>query len=166
MKINPSFSSFNISSKGMSIQKKQMDVITENIANTSTTRTEDGTPYKRKYISVEYEKDSFPLNSQNHLQVGFRITNPNHLRPISNNFTTSGDSNEANLITRENADNSEGELVYMPDHPDADEDGYVQMPNVNIITEMVNMISASRNFEANLTAFNSAKKIAKDSLEI
>jgi len=166
MKINPNFSSFNISSKGMSIQKKQMDVITENIANTSTTRTEDGTPYKRKYISVEFEKDNFPLNSFKNFQSGFRTTNPNHLKPQSYYENSVNDLGESKFKTKENTDNSEGELVYIPDHPDADEDGYVQMPNVNIVTEMVNMISASRNFEANLTAFNSAKQIAKDSLEI
>ena len=71
-----------------------------------------------------------------------------------------------NFKAIENVDNSEGELVYMPDHPDANEEGYVNMPNVNVITEMVDMISASRSFEANLTAFNAAKQIAKDSLEI
>ena len=166
MKINPNFSSFNISSKGMSIQKKQMDVITENIANTSTTRTEDGTPYKRKYISVEFEKDNFPLNPFKNLQSGFRTTNSKHLMPVSYYDQMDNTIDDSNFITKENSDNSEGELVYMPDHPDSDQDGYVHMPNVNIVTEMVNMISASRNFEANLTAFNSAKQIAKDSLEI
>lgn len=166
MKINPSFSSFNVSSKGMSIQKKQMDIISENIANTSTTRTENGTPYKRKYISVEFEKNNFPLNSLTSLQSGFRTTNPDHLRPINHDNLFNNNLDEYNIVTKENTDNTEGDLVYMPDHPDSDEDGYVQMPNVNIVTEMVNMISASRNFEANLTAFNSAKQIAKDSLEI
>ena len=163
MKINPSFSSFNISSKGMSIQKKQMDVITENIANTSTTRTEDGSPYKRKYISVEFEKNNFQNNVNKFYGSGFRGANTNNLGHT--NLDPSIASNN-NFNVTEETDNTEGELVYMPDHPDADEDGYVQMPNVNIITEMVNMISASRNFEANLTAFNAAKQIAKDSLEI
>ena len=63
-------------------------------------------------------------------------------------------------------DKAHGELVYMPDHPDANAEGYVELPNVNVINEMVDMIAASRSFEANLTAFNSAKQIAKDSLEI
>ena len=78
----------------------------------------------------------------------------------------SSEPDNINFNAMENVDNSEGELVYMPDHPDANEDGYVHMPNVNVITEMVDMISASRSFEANLTAFNAAKQIAKDSLEI
>ncbi len=73
MTIKPNFSSFRISSKGMSIQKQQMNVITENIANTSTTRTEDGTPYKRKYISVEFEKNNFKSAGQfDNLKAGFK----------------------------------------------------------------------------------------------
>jgi flagellar basal-body rod protein FlgC len=165
MKINPNFSAFKISSKGMSIQKKQMDLITENIANTSTTKSEDGNPYKRKYISVEFEKDSF--NKNNHLgnlNIGFKAHRSNHISPIQ--ISNNNESEQVNFKVNEEVDSSEGELVYMPDHPDADEGGYVQMPNVNIVTEMVDMISASRSFEANLTAFNAAKQMAKDSLEI
>jgi flagellar basal-body rod protein FlgC len=165
MKINPNFSAFHISSKGMSIQKQKMDLITENIANTSTTRTEDGTPYKRKYISVEFEKNSFQNNNFfKQPEIGFKAGNKNHMAGLSQNASSEPDN--INFNSMENVDNSEGELVYMPDHPDANEDGYVHMPNVNVITEMVDMISASRSFEANLTAFNAAKQIAKDSLEI
>jgi len=165
MKINPNFSAFSISSKGMSIQKKQMDLITENIANTSTTRSEDGTAYKRKYISVEFEKDNFQANnSQNQMKVGFKTSRPNHISQPQ--FNNRSDAGKINFNAKENVDNSEGELVYMPDHQDANEDGYVQMPNVNVVTEMVDMISASRSFEANLTSFNAAKQIAKDSLGI
>jgi flagellar basal-body rod protein FlgC len=143
-----------------------MDVITENIANKSTTRTEDGGPYKRKYISVEFERDNFQTNYSGALNSGFKMSSQNHLQPLNifNNYDE--DKDIANFTVKENTDNSEGELVYMPEHPDANGDGYVTMPNVNIITEMVNMISASRSFEANLTAFNAAKQIAKDSLEI
>lgn len=164
MKINPNFSAFHISSKGMKVQKRRMDVITENIANTSTTKTEDGTPYKRKYISVEFEKNNFSNNSNNNLNIGFKSNRSNHLTPV--NMKAEDDYTNMDLKMDEKSDNSKGELVYMPDHPDANEDGYVEMPNVNIVTEMVDMISASRSFEANLTAFNSAKQIAKDSLGI
>lgn len=165
MKISPNFSAFKISSKGMSIQKKQMDLITENIANSSTTKTEDGTPYKRKYISVEFEKDNFRGNNAfKDFRSGFSTNPSNHFSlNEANNFT---ELNNLNFDAKENTDNSDGELVYMPDHPDANEDGYVQMPNVNVVTEMVDMISASRSFEANVTAFNAAKQMAKDSLGI
>ena len=164
MKINPNFSAFKISSKGMSIQKKQMDLITENIANTSTTRSEDGTAYKRKYISVEFEKDNFQANGSNQMSVGFKSSRSNHIKQPQ--FSISQEKENINFNAKENIDNTQGELVFMPDHPDANEDGYVQMPNVNVVTEMVDMISASRSFEANLTAFNAAKQIAKDSLGI
>jgi flagellar basal-body rod protein FlgC len=148
----------------MSIQKQQMNVITENIANTSTTRTEDGSPYKRKYISVEFEKNNFKSAGQfDNLKLGFKSNHANHITP--NKYSTNS-VDDINFTAKEQTDNSEGELVYMPDHPDANDDGYVSMPNVNIVTEMVDMITASRSFEANLTAFNAAKQIAKDSLEI
>ncbi|MCB0730131.1 MAG: flagellar basal body rod protein FlgC [Ignavibacteriae bacterium] len=166
MKINPNFSSFKISGKGMSIQKQRMDVITENIANTSTTKTEDGSPYKRKFISVEFEKDNFQTkNMFNFMNVGFKASKTNHMLPPSLN-SKYPEEEKINFEATEYTDNEKGELVYMPDHPDANKDGYVEMPNVNVVTEMVDMISASRSFEANLTAFNAAKQIAKDSLEI
>jgi len=160
MKISPNFSAFKISSKGMSIQKKKMELITENIANTSTTKTADGSPYKRKYISVIQEKEAFNnRNSLPAIKSGFAL----------NSLKSNGIENfdpELNVRVNEHSDNTEGDLIYMPDHPDSNEEGYVQMPNVNVVTEMVNMISASRSFEANVTAFNAAKQMAKDSLEI
>lgn len=166
MVIKPNFSSFRISGQGMSIQKRKMDVVSENIANTSTTRTEDGTPYKRKFISVELEHDKLlSEGNSNKLSAGYlRSTDKRHF--VINNSKKISEAEQENYKVKENFDNSEGELVYMPDHPDSDENGYVRMPNVNIVTEMVDMISASRSFEANLTAFKAAKQIAKESLEI
>ncbi len=163
MKINPNFSSFKISSQGMSIQKKRMELITENIANTSTTRTSNGGPYQRKYLSVVQENDKFnnSSNMQN-INAGLKIDNPNHLLPVQ----PGAKGFDTGLRVSEQVDKTDGELVYMPDHPDANEDGYVLMPNVSVVTEMVEMISASRSYEANVTAFNSAKEIAKMSLDI
>ncbi len=163
MKIHPNFSAFKISSKGMSIQKKRMELITENIANINTTRTENGGPYQRKFLSVVQEKNNF-FNRNNfpEINAGLRIDNVNHQlpsEPNSKNFDTG-------IKVTEKVDKSLGELVYMPDHPDANKDGYVLMPNVNVVTEMVEMISATRSYEANVTAFNSAKEIAKMSLGI
>lgn len=164
MKINPNFSSFNISSRGMSIQKKRMELITENIANTSTTKTENGKPYQRKYISVMQEKDNFQNGNANlNIGAGLRFGRGNHQLP---GVQKPDDTNKDGIKITEETDKSEGDLVFMPDHPDANEEGYVQMPNVSVVTEMVEMISASRSFEANLTAFNAAKEMAKNSLEI
>ena len=163
MKINPNFSSFRISSQGMSIQKKRMELITENIANTSTTRTSNGGPYQRKYLSVVQEQDKL-RNQNNYLDINNEliIDNPNHLLP----WQPDAKGFDTGLRVSEQVDKTDGELVYMPDHPDANEDGYVLMPNVSVVTEMVEMISASRSYEANVTAFNSAKEIAKMSLDI
>lgn len=165
MEIRPNFSSFKISSKGMNIQKQRMELITENIANTSTTKTEKGSPYQRKFIRVQQDKENLTLKNSLPLKnSGFSLESMH-----KNNLQAKGVESfepELNLKINVETDNSEGELVYMPDHPDANEEGYVNMPNVSVVTEMVDMISASRSFEANLTAFNSAKQIAKDSLEI
>jgi len=163
MKINPNFNAFNISAQGMGAQKRKMDLIAENIANVDTTKTKDGTPYKRKYLVVE-EKQSFGqkmVDAKNTLRLrttnGMQISSPAQLPKQ----TSSND-----LESQVKQDATAGEMLYMPDHPDANEDGYVRMPNVNVVTEMVDMIAATRSYEANLTAFNASKQIAKDSLEI
>ncbi len=166
MKIGGNFSGFDISAKGLSVQRKKMNLIAENIANADTTRTENGQPYQRKFITVEQEQNQF---NNNLLSAGRSIrlntTNNDHIsNPSSTPFQIS-DSPEG-MKFNEIQDMSVGDIVYMPDHPDADENGYVQMSNVNVITEMVDMIAASRSYEANLTALNSSKQIAKDSLEI
>ncbi|MCB0743911.1 MAG: flagellar basal body rod protein FlgC [Ignavibacteriales bacterium] len=168
MEIKPDFSSFKISAKGMGIQKQRMELITENIANTSTTKTEDGTPYQRKYISVKQENANF-ATSMNRNSLALKNSGLSVQNFTQNGQPKNGIENfdpELKLKISEETDKSEGEMVYMPDHPDANEDGYLMMPNVSVVTEMVDMISASRSFEANLTAFNAAKQIAKDSLDI
>ncbi len=160
MKITPNFLSFRISAKGMSIQKKKMELVTENIANMSTTKTGDGKPYKRKFLVVKQIEEN-----KNKLSLRKSLNGDafNALLPVNQNSLLDSDKN---IVTEVKEDNSEGELVYMPDHPDANEEGYVQMPNVNVVTEMVDMIAASRSFEANVAAFEASKQIAKNSLEI
>lgn len=163
MKINPNFRAFDISAKGMGLEKKKMDLIAENIANINTTKTEDGTAYKRKYIRIT-ENENFQQNlSTANSSIKLKVNVGDHIeRPDKLTFSNDSD----NLTSETMKDDSAGEKVFLPEHPDADADGYVQMPNINVVTEMVDMIAASRGYEANLTAFNSAKQIAKDSLEI
>jgi len=164
MKINPNFSAFNISAKGMGAQKRKMDIVAENIANIDTTRTKDGTPYKRKYLVVQQNK-SFENNLRLvNSKINLEATEPGHFT-TAKKLVNDGNTNDG-IKTEVVSDNTQGELVYMPDHPDANKDGYVRMPNVNVVTEMVDMIAATRSYEANLTAFNSSKQIAKDSLQI
>jgi flagellar basal-body rod protein FlgC len=164
MKIGGSISAFNISAKGLSVQRKKMNMISENLANANTIRSEDGGPYQRKVLNVVQKKPlQVPdINTSNIIKL--KGSNEDHfIQPLAvNQFS----EDETGLAFKQVTDKREGDIVYMPDHPDADEDGYVRMSNVNVITEMTDMIAATRTYEANLVAFNSSKQIAKDSLDI
>lgn len=158
---------FDISAKGMSIQRRKMNIIAENIANSETTRTENGEPYKKKFIEViQKESLNAPSLGIEGNTVRLNITNKDHIsNPQSVNMSGTSDQ-AANLGFNELVDKTPGELVYMPDHPNANEKGYVEMSNVNVVNEMVDMIAASRGYEANSTALGASKQIAKDSLDI
>ncbi len=138
-------SGMNISGSGLTAQRMRMDVISENIANIDTTRAADGRPYTRQEVVLQER-------------------NPNFSEVMKN---SSGNSAEGGVRVAEIAsDPTPYQLVYDPAHPDANPDGYVQMPNVDITQEMVDMISAYRSYEANVTAFNAYKDMAVKSLDI
>lgn len=166
MKIGGQYPGFNISAKGLSIQRKKMNLIAENIASADSVRTDNGLPYKRKTLQITQGKNNFPseLNANSNT-IRLKTSSEFHIN-TSGSAQNELTETKSKLNSSVTEDQSEGELVYMPDHPNADEKGYVQMSNVNIITEMVDMIAASRSYEANLTALNSSKQMAKDSLEI
>lgn len=166
MKIGGQYPGFNISAKGLSIQRKKMNLIAENIANADSVRTENGLPYQRKTLQITQGKNNFPTDftaSKNTIKL--KTSSEFHINTSASGQTEMQET-KSKLNSSVTEDKSEGDLVYMPDHPNADQKGYVQMSNVNIITEMVDMIAASRSYEANLTALNSSKQMAKDSLEI
>lgn len=167
MKIGGSLFGLNFSAKGMSIQRKKMDLISQNIANADSVRTENGEPYKRKFLKVEVEKNNFANNlSLETKTIRLNTTNPNHISNIQLPEELKIEADQGKAKLNEMVDDKPGDIVYMPEHPDADKDGYVEMSNVNVINEMVEMIAATRTYEANLQALNSAKQLAKDSLEI
>lgn len=164
MKIAPNFKAFNISAKGMGFEKKRMDLIAENIANLNTTKTENGSAYKRKFLQVT-NKDSFDNVLKNEkLALRLKTGSNSHISKMDEVDAAPG--KKGGLSQQVMEDKNVGETVYMPEHPDADADGYVEMPNVNVVNEMVDMIASTRSYEANLEAFNASKQIAKDSLEI
>jgi flagellar basal-body rod protein FlgC len=166
MKIGGKFSSFDISAMGLSVQRKRMNIIAENIANAETTKTEQNMPYKRQYYRITAKNPSFPEAMKTEgMKMKLNTTEAAHFGGI-NEVQVSQNKDESGLKYELEQDNNPGEKIFMPNHPDADEQGYVEMSNVNIITEMVDMISATRSYEANLTALNAAKQMAKDSLEI
>ena len=142
------FSAFDVTASGLTAQRLRMDVISENVANASTTRTEDGTPYRRKIVTFQ--------------QKGQQQTFSQVLHNVSSSYTGSGV--KVSQIFEDTT--TEMNMVYDPSHPDADEDGYVTYPNVNTVTEMTNMIDATRAFEANVTVMNSTKGMALKALDI
>jgi len=167
MKIGGSIFGLNFSARGMAIQRKKMDVIAQNIANSDNVRTENGDPYKRKTVKVEPERKNFA----NELEIegqNFKLnaSNPNHMFKLNMPQALSISASQGKVEMTEVIDNRQGDVVYMPEHPNADKDGYVEMSNVNVVNEMVDMIAATRSYEANLQALNSAKQMAKDSMEI
>lgn len=141
------FNSINISASGLTAERLRMDVISKNIANVNTTRTANGTPYRRQVVVFQEGEKQAPFSQ--------------YLNDASKQFMGSGV--KAVAIAE---DQTPFKMVYDPGHPDADEKGYVKMPNVDIMTEMVNMISSSRAYEANVTAINSTKSMAMKALEI
>ncbi|HCC07613.1 MAG TPA: flagellar basal body rod protein FlgC [Clostridiales bacterium] len=152
------FSSMDISSSGLTAQRLRMDIISQNIANADTTRTEEGTPYRRKAVLFEEKQKSFKdvLNNKMKSIIG-----------NSGDDNGTGDDIGAGVrVSKIVDDQSEFKKIYDPGNPDADAEGYVNMPNVNVIEEMVNMISASRTYEANVTAMNTSKSMALKALEI
>jgi len=138
------FQSLNISGSGLTAQRLRMDVISENIANKDTTRTENGEPYRRKMVV---------LSAVNNFQNMF-IENINEYE--------AGRVEVTEIIE----DQSEFKLVYNPEHPDADEVGYVRMPNVDSLKETVDIMEAYRAYQANITALNTMKQMAVKALEI
>lgn len=144
------FTAFNINASGMTAQRYRMDVISENVANANTTRTEDGTPYRRKVVTFA-EKGAGAGTSFS------SIFNERRSNYLGNGVKVA--SVQEDTVTEMN-------MVYDPSHPDADENGYVTYPNVNTVTEMTNLIDASRSYEANATAFSASKSMALKGLEL
>ena len=142
------FDAMDINATGLTAQRLRMDVISENIANVSTTRTAQGGPYKRKTVVFQEIKDGSP----------FAEVLKDSVRRVNQGYGV-----RVHQIVE---DEFPGPLQYDPSHPDADAEGYVRMPNINIVEEMVNMISASRSYEANVTAMNSTKAMINKTLEL
>ena len=140
------FSSMNVSSSALSAGRTRMNLISSNLANANATRTPEGGPYKRK-------------------DAVFAAT------PVENPFNRALDGATAKQVRKVEVseiveDQSPPRLQYDPSHPDANPQGYVAMPNVNVVEEMADMIGATRAYEANVTAVQAAKSMAMKTLEI
>ena len=142
------FSSLDIGASALTAQSLRIDTISQNIANANTTRSENGQPYRRKFVLFEERKGdgSFSSDVDSAMKIGL--------------------PGSGVRVTKIMEDKSPLKKVYDPGHPDADKEGYVSFPNVDTVTEMVNLISATRAYEASVTAMNSSKSIAIKALEI
>jgi len=138
--------SLKISSSGLSANRKRIETISSNIANAQTTRTAEGGPYRRKHavLGSEPARDSFSEILEGEIDAQAQTVH----------------------VTEVVHDNTPPVLKYDPTHPDANEEGYVAMPNVNVMKEMADMISAQRAYEANISALNTTKSMALKALEI
>jgi len=134
------FDTLAISASGLTAERLRMDTIASNVANANTTRTEEGGPYRRK-VAVFREK-------------------------LSSEIAKNGGGSAGVEAVGIEEDMSPFKKVYDPSHPDADQDGYVELPNVNLLNEMVDIIASTRAYEANVTVLNSSKGMYSKALEI
>jgi flagellar basal-body rod protein FlgC len=162
----PIFDSLEISGSGLSAQRRKLTAIASNLANVDTTRTDEGGPYRRRrVVMLEGPRTgkfaAFLGREQNRL----RSTRPEHL---SETWSRPAEiALGSGVMTQEvREEPTQPRLVYDPNHPDARADGMVLYPDINVITEMVDMIAASRAYEANVTAMGATKDMINKSLEI
>lgn len=144
------FQAINASASGMTAERLRMDVIADNLANASATRTEDGGPYMRKVVTMEPRSET---------RFGTLVS------MLSNRESTITAGHGVRVTGIQQAD-GEPRRIYDPEHPDANEDGYVLMPNVEPTKEMVDMITASRAYEANVSSIESSKQMFNQALQI
>jgi len=133
------FKAMSVASSGMSAERFRLNVISQNMSNAETTRTENGGPYQRKYVTF---------------------------KEVLDNELNTADKYSGVKVNSIESDESDFKLVYNPDHADADENGYVKMPNVNVLREMVDMINAQRAYEMNANVVSTAKAMYNAALNI
>jgi len=165
-----SFEALDISASGLYAQRIRMDTIASNIANVNTTRNADGTPgaYRRKQVVFEavYNDALGKNNSYNPGEINISKSKSGNVLLKGEIGINSSNVASGVVISQIAEDNSPLKKIYNPSHPDADKDGFVTMPNVNMVTEMVDMISASRAYEANVTTIDTTKNMISAALRI
>jgi len=163
MEVKGIFSTLKTTLNGMSAQMKRMNVISENIANAEKAPDENGNVYNRKVVVQNSVTSGKPGSFSDQMRLSMRRSNSAHLGLGSKGTSFSGQRQSENVEVKEIEDTK---TIFDPGHPLADKDGFVKMPNVNIVEEMVAMVSASRNYEANVSVMTAAKNMAKKAMEI
>ncbi len=162
------FTDLDISASGLRAERILQNTISSNLANIETTRTDKGGPYKRQFPVFSADTDQRDTSVVNQtVKLRGATTDPNHIDipplafPRDERFFGAGVR-----VDEIREDSRPPKLVYDPSHPDADKNGYVAMPNINVVEEMTNMIAATRAYEANVTAFNASKSMYMQALQI
>ena len=140
------FSSLSVSASGMSAQRERAEVLVENISNSDTTRTAEGGPYRRRDVVFQPEQVSSPFSSVFQTQFS--------------------DGPKGVAVSDIIVDNSDPERRYLPGHPDADKDGYVAFPKINPAQDMVDLMGASRSYQANVSAISAVKDMINKSIDL
>ncbi|EAI3053960.1 flagellar basal body rod protein FlgC [Campylobacter coli] len=157
-------SDFDISGYGLSAQRFRMNVISSNIANANTTRTAEGGPYRRREVIFKATDFDKLLNEQ--------INKDNNFLKYENPLNDPSSPEEAKpaiqsvVVDKVVRDDKDFRMKYDPSHPDANAQGYVAYPNVNPVIEMADLIEATRAYQANISAFTSAKTIAQSAIDL
>ncbi|MBN2427703.1 MAG: flagellar basal body rod protein FlgC [Deltaproteobacteria bacterium] len=138
------FNTIKISSTALKAQQIRLNTVSSNLANAETTQTPEGGPYKRKTVVFQSDGSPFSENLDQELRG----------------------SVQGVKVTSIMADQAAPRIIYNPGHPDANEEGYVSMPNINVLEEMADMVSATRAYEANINTIQASKRMALKALEI
>ncbi len=157
-------SDFDISGYGLSAQRFRINIISSNIANANTTRTAEGGPYRRRSVIFKATDFSEILNR--------KIKEDSNMLVYENPLNDPSSQKDADpsimsvVVHKVVRDDKEFRLKYEPNHPDANDEGYVSYPNINPVIEMADLIEATRAYQANVAAFNSTKSIAQSAIEL
>ncbi len=168
MPLSGIFSGLHISASGLRAQRIRQNAISSNLANAETTRTAEGGPYRRQFVVFEADSDrnDIRLLNQEPALKG-KVTSKEHLPIPPRDFPRDERFFGRGVRVAEiREDTRPPKMVYNPSHPDADANGYVAMPNVNVVQEMADMIAATRAYEANVTAFNAMKSMISQATQM
>jgi flagellar basal-body rod protein FlgC len=156
--------SFDISGYGLSAQRVRVNTISSNIANAQTTRTDEGGPYRRKEVVFK----AIDFNEHFNKAINESTNSAKYEDPLNEgNFgKTVNPAIMSVIVDKISRDDSEPKMKYDPSHPDSDANGYVAYPNINPVIEMADLVEATRSYQANVAAFESAKDMANNAISL
>ena len=160
-------SALSIAADGLSVQRQKMDTVAENIAHAETTRTPEGGPYRRQRVVMEGAAPIRSFGSElERAHLTLKRSRDGHRAVPTSGMSSQPDRDPVVSADVEVDPPESVRMIYDPTHPDADADGYVAMPNVEVITEMVDLMNAQRAYEANLNTVEAVKSMVERALDI